>query len=119
MIRLVAFFLCWAAVLAGMLLLPSPGEIAADGRDKWLHVAAFVTMSVTAWGLSTRLWWRASLWPVLIALAGLLEWLQPHLQPTREFSWLDIRANLAGVIVAWIALWLAQKVKAANVGVVG
>lgn len=102
-VPLLSFLCCWGAVLFGMLALASPGELAADGRDTWLHVAAFAAMTITAWPLSHRRGWMAARLPLLLTLAVLLEWLQPQLQPTRHFSLMDVGANLAGVGLGWLA----------------
>jgi len=42
----------------------------------------------------------------LLASAPLSEWLQQQLQNTRQFSWLDISANLLGVLLAALGWWL-------------
>lgn len=50
------------------------------------------------------------LWGVLLISAPLSELLQHTLmQPFRKFSWLDIFANLSGVILAAIGWWLVTR----------
>lgn len=98
--RLLLFAVCSALLLYGMFRAESPPAL-FEGADKALHLLAFAALS-----LSSRLAFHRLpgwlLWSVLLALAPLLEWLQKYLQPARQFSELDIAANLLGVALAWL-----------------
>lgn len=98
--RLLLFVACCAVFLYGMFRPESPPEL-FEQSDKALHLLAFGALA-----LSSRLaFLRAPgwlLWGGLLALAPLLEWLQHYLQPGRQFSELDIAANLLGVVLAWL-----------------
>lgn len=83
--------------------------------DKVMHFLGFA-----GFAYSTRLAFvRASAWKVwslIISWAPISESLQHQVQPSREFSWLDICANLAGVACGalcwWITLQLYKRWKA-------
>lgn len=66
-----------------------------------MHLLAFGAL-----GLSARLTFANApnwlLWSVLLTTAPLLEWLQHALQPVRQFSTLDMLANLLGVLLAYL-----------------
>lgn len=104
--RLLLFVTCCALLLYGLLRAESPPPL-FEQSDKALHLLAFGALALTA-----RLaFLRASgwlLWSLLLALAPLLEWLQHYLQPSRQFSTLDIFANLLGVLLAWLGWQLLQ-----------
>lgn len=72
--------------------------------DKLMHLMAFVGL-----GLISRFTFIRSagllVWSVLFVSAPILEYLQPILAPQRVFSFLDIVANLAGILLALI-IWL-------------
>jgi hypothetical protein len=84
------------------MFMPQPGQGGlGSGLDKAAHVAAFAGMAVTLWIAAPR--WRPWVYPVLlVSLALALEYLQPVVQPSREFSYLDMGANLAGVVVGLV-----------------
>lgn len=91
---------CSAVLLYGMFRPESPPEL-FEQSDKLLHLLAFGTLALTARLAFARIpGWL--LWGTLLALAPFLEWLQHYLQPGRQFSELDIAANLAGVALAWL-----------------
>lgn len=105
----IACVLCWLVVFTGML---APGEAVARFElrhfDKVLHLVALTGMT-----LSARLAFpgarRLLFWPLLLVLAVTLEITQSVLQPSRDFSYLDIVANLCGVglgALGW-RLWRA------------
>lgn len=48
---------------------------------------------------------------VLLLLAPALEWLQHYVQPAREFSFGDIAANVAGVVLGVAACWLLGRIR--------
>ena len=74
------------------------------------HVLAFFVMSVTAWfafpsiALKTPVWF----WGFFVLLAPLLEYFQGVFRPLRISSADDVVANLAGVFIAWIVMWLGR-----------
>ncbi|QEY59471.1 VanZ family protein [Pseudomonas sp. C27(2019)] len=99
------FFLgCLALLLYGLFRPESPPALFSHS-DKYLHVLGFGAVSLTARiaFLRAPAW---LLWGVLLASAPLSEWLQQQLQNTRQFSWLDISANLLGVLLAALGWWL-------------
>lgn len=99
-------FLACCAVLAYGLLRPEPPPDLFGESDKLLHLIAFGGLSLTA-----RLAFPSApgrlLWPLLLVLAPLLEWLQHVIQPVREFSALDVLANLCGIALA-LLFWACQ-----------
>ncbi|SDR81784.1 VanZ family protein [Pseudomonas oryzae] len=98
--RALPFLACLAVFLYGMFRPESPPEL-FEQSDKALHLLAFGALSLTSRLAFQRLpGWL--LWSTLLALAPFLEWLQKYLQPARQFSELDIAANLAGVALAWL-----------------
>ncbi|MBV6272970.1 hypothetical protein KVP09_08570 [Alcaligenaceae bacterium CGII-47] len=77
---------------------PEPPPDLFQDSDKALHILAFAGLSFSArLGLDRAPAWL--LWPALVVLAPLTEWLQHIVQPTREFSLGDIQANLAGIVL--------------------
>ncbi|WP_227819801.1 hypothetical protein [Marinobacterium aestuarii] len=99
-LRMAMFLGCVAALLYGIFRAAPPPDL-FDQSDKVGHLLAFGAL-----GLSSRLaFLRLSgwvLWPILAALAPLLEWLQHQLQPLRIYSLEDALANLAGVALALV-----------------
>jgi len=99
--------LIWFVVLAGMFApkaMVDPFE--ANQFDKLLHSGALMAMIVSArlalsWSL--RPWF----WAAAVFLAFALEALQPIVQSSRQFNGMDVVANLVGVLIAALALWLA------------
>lgn len=99
-------FLACCAILAYGLFRPEPPPDLFDQSDKFLHLIAFAGLSlVTRFAFPSAPGWL--LWPLLYVQAPLLEWLQHVLQPTREFSLLDVLANLCGISIA-LLLWICQ-----------
>lgn len=76
-------------------------------NDKFLHFAAFAVLSLLALRMAQG--GRESvLWLVGLCLAGwLIECLQ-SLVPDRSFCWRDIRANVAGILCAALAVYLYE-----------
>ncbi|THG87289.1 VanZ family protein [Pseudomonas sp. A-1] len=94
------FASCCLALAYGLFRPESPPQL-FDESDKVLHLLAFACLALTARQAFQRLpGWL--LWLLLLALAPSLEWLQHYLQPARQFSALDIAANLMGVGLAWL-----------------
>lgn len=102
--RLLVFIVVTALLLYGLFRPESPPNL-FQNSDKALHLLAFGGFSLAA-----RLaFLRAPallLWGSLLLCAPLSEWLQHELQSSRQFSWLDIYANLAGVVLAALGWWL-------------
>lgn len=98
--RLLLFVTCCAVFLYGLLRPESPPQL-FEQSDKALHLLAFATLALTARLAFARVPGRL-LWAVLLALAPFLEWLQHYMQPARQFSELDIAANLLGVTLGWL-----------------
>lgn len=98
--RLLLFAGCCLTLAYGLFRPESPPQL-FEQSDKALHLLAFGALALSARLAFPRLpgW---SFWGLLLALAPLLEWLQHHLQPARQFSELDIAANLLGVALAWL-----------------
>ncbi|MCW2290606.1 MULTISPECIES: VanZ family protein [Pseudomonas] len=99
-------FLACCAVLAYGLFRPEPPPDLFDESDKFLHLLAFAGLSlVSRIAFPTVPGW--ALWSLLYIQAPLLEWLQHYFQPSREFSQLDVLANLCGISIA-LVLWICQ-----------
>lgn len=84
---------------------PSPPGL--PGIDKAVHVGLYgILGGLLRWAAGPWAATRAARWwPVAGALYGLLlEWLQPWVGGAgRTFSWGDAAANLAGVMLFWLA----------------
>lgn len=109
--RFLIFVACTALLLYGLFRPESPPNL-FDNSDKLLHLLAFGGFSLTARLAFLRApGWL--LWGVLLFCAPLSEWLQHVLQPARQFSWFDIYANWAGVVLAamgwWVLTWLYRR----------
>lgn len=92
----------WLLVLAVWLLSLSPQAMAAPGGDKLHHFMAYfgLTLLFCQWHQPRRHWFVA----ITFAFMGVaIELIQPL--SGRYFSWLDMLANVSGVLVAW---WLAR-----------
>jgi len=82
-----------------------------ENSDKVEHLLAFAALALSARLAFTRFspW---LLWPLLAAMAPLLEWLQHLLQPVRNFSQVDAVANLSGIVLGWLlfqgGVWLKR-----------
>lgn len=102
--RVAAFVLCLGAVMYGMFRPEPPPEVFAHS-DKWGHVLAFLGLAVTG-RLALHRWPVWVFWPLMLAVAPLLEWLQGVTRPLRWFSLGDAAANVAGVLLAMLLLGL-------------
>lgn len=102
--RLLVFIVVTALLLYGLFRPESPPNL-FQNSDKALHLLAFGGFSLAARlaFLRAPAW---LLWGSLLLCAPLSEWLQHELQSSRQFSWLDIYANLAGVVLAALGWWL-------------
>lgn len=98
--RPLPFAVCLAVLLYGMFRPESPPEL-FEQSDKLLHLLAFGALALSA-RLAFPRFPSGLLWGTLLALAPFLEWLQHYLQSGRQFSELDIAANLVGVALAWL-----------------
>lgn len=107
--RYVLFAVCILALGYGLFRPESPPDL-FEQSDKFMHLLAFAAVA-----LSSRLvFQRVGAWPfwgLLLLLAPLLEWLQHHLQPSRQFSLEDMLANLLGVLLGLIAWLVWQAVR--------
>lgn len=110
--RMGFFLVCCAAFVYGVFR-PEPPPNLFEDSDKAMHVLAFGTLA-----FSIRLAFArvrgAWLWPLLIALAPVMEWLQHVVQPGRHFSLGDIQANLLGVAAALAASALLHRIAGAR-----
>ncbi len=107
--RLLFCIICLAILLGGIMS-PIPPYSPFPHSDKVMHLLGFGAVSLTARLAFIRApaW---LLWGILLIFAPLSEVFQHILvHPFRNFSWLDIFANLAGVILAAISLWCATKI---------
>ena len=111
--KIIVLLISLAALLYG-LLRPEAPPYAFQNSDKLLHILAFATVSLASriTIIRTPAW---LLWSGLCLFAVLSEWLQNIVQSTRQFSWLDVCANLMGVLLAasgWYILLCATKILA-------
>ncbi|OWK42562.1 VanZ like family protein [Pseudomonas oleovorans subsp. oleovorans] len=115
-LRVPLFVLCVLVFCYGVFRPEPPPELFQDSDKLW-HVLAFFGLSLCARLAFPRLaggW----LWPLLLVLAPLVEWLQHWLQASRHFSLGDIQANVLGVLLALLlsGLWqlLARRLPAST-----
>lgn len=95
-----AFAVATAAVLY-FTLLPGPGGGPFTWWDKLQHFAAYFTLATLA-GLTTRVWRRALLYAVLLAVAGYaLEIAQLYVG--RSYDLYDAAANALGAFAGFLA----------------
>jgi len=109
-LKILLLFISLAILLYGLLRPESPPNL-FHNSDKLLHILGFGAVSLASRIAIIRApaW---LLWGGLFSFAVLSEWLQNFFQATRQFSWLDICANLIGVLLAasgWYILLLLQK----------
>lgn len=98
-LRVLPFVVCGSLLLYGLFRPESPPNL-FEQSDKALHLLAFGAVAVTSRLAFSRIpGWL--LWGSLVALAPFLEWLQHYVQPGRQFSVLDIAANVVGTLLAW------------------
>ena len=97
-LRWCVFLLCAAVVAYGIFRATPPPPLFHQS-DKVGHALAFVGLSLTAWFAFRQVRWFY-FWPVLFALAPLLEYLQGEFRPLRVYSMDDSYANLTGVALA-------------------
>lgn len=96
------FLLC-AAIVAYGIFRPTPPPQLFHQSDKVGHLLAFLGLSLTAWWAFRHVRWFY-FWPVLFALAPLLEYLQGAFLPLRVYSMDDSYANLVGVAIALLCV---------------
>lgn len=106
--RLLIFIIC-VVILLGGILSPIPPYSPFKHADKVMHLLGFGAVSFTARIAFIRApaW---LLWGILLIFAPLSELLQHTLvSPLRSFSWLDILANLTGVVFAAMGWWVLTR----------
>ncbi|WP_297555469.1 VanZ family protein [uncultured Actinomyces sp.] len=92
-------------------LIPALNISETSGADKILHSSAFAT--VTAAALLTG--WRQNIVIGLSAMhAGLSELIQAYFIPGRTGDILDIAADVAGILIAWLIVALLVKKEKTN-----
>ncbi|MBO1926334.1 hypothetical protein J3998_01985 [Thiomicrorhabdus sp. 6S2-11] len=109
-LRVVIFLAVLSILLWGMFRAESPPELWQGAfygisSDKFLHFFALLIFSVSAYFVF-QLKQRWILWASLFIVAGVLEFLQNHFQPSRQFSYLDMAANVFGVFVVFMCCQL-------------
>ena len=106
--RLLILIICLAILLGGIMS-PIPPHSPFSHSDKVMHLVGFGAISFTA----RIAFMRAPawlLWGALLIFAPLSEVLQyVFVHPLRSFSWLDIFANLTGVILAAMGWWILTR----------
>lgn len=108
-LRLLVFIICLTLLLGGILS-PIPPYSPFPHSDKAMHLLGFGAVSLTARiaFIRTPDW---LLWGILLIFAPLSEVLQYiFVHPLRSFSWLDILANLTGVVLAAISWWILTRI---------
>ena len=99
--------LAWGMALAVLVgsLWPSMPSVAGGVSDKLLHFLAYVALALVFTAAFSRRHWLAIALG-LAAFGGLIELLQHWLPGRRAGEWLDMAANLGGIVVG-LALALA------------
>ena len=93
-------------VLATAFLAVTKAHYPQPGGDKSMHILAFFVLSLLTYGAVRR-----PLWPQWLALASYgaaIELVQEWL-PYRESSIYDWLADVVGISMAYILLWLVQQ----------
>lgn len=99
----VAFFVICLGVVLYAIFRPEPPPELFSQSDKWGHIAAFLALCVSG-RVAFPTIPAVPFWLTFAALAPLLEWLQHLVRPLRFFSYGDVLANLAGVVLALVLL---------------
>jgi len=87
-------------------LRPAPPEPALGGHDKLAHGLVFLILCLLLDAAYGGFNVRAT---ILLAMGGVLVETLQLLQPTRQFSLLDIAANCAGITLYWTGrYWLLK-----------
>lgn len=87
-------------VILILALIPLTAPIPIRGFDKFLHVVAFVFLTVWFLGVfEQHLSWRVAI--ALAAYGGLIELVQ-GLMPYRIADPFDVLSDLAGILVGWL-----------------
>jgi VanZ family protein len=85
-------------------LRPAPPEPALGGHDKLAHGLVFLVLSLLLDAAYGHFNMRAA---ILLAVGGMAVETLQLLQPTRQFSLLDIAANCGGIALYWTGrYWL-------------
>ena len=101
-------FIIFLVILLGGIFSPIPPYSPFPHSDKVMHLLGFGAVSLTARMAFIRApaW---LIWGTLLVCAPLSEVLQHTLvSPFRNFSWLDILANLTGVALAAMSWWVLR-----------
>ena len=100
----VLFLLTFSVLIYGIFIPQVRTGMGVPNLDKFLHFCGF--FSVFLFGrFATHGWSRGAYWILPAVCALLLEYLQGQLVPSRDFSYLDMLANIIGVGAAGL-LWL-------------
>jgi hypothetical protein len=91
------------------------------GEDKVVHALVFLALALLVrWSLPVacgRGWRRAAGLGAVMAYGVSIEWLQPLLtHGDRQFEWLDLASNLAGIGAGWLIFGAATADGAAAAG---
>jgi hypothetical protein len=111
--------LCWGSFALCLALLlyalfdPAPVFGLFWQYDKEGHLLAFAGLAVTA-RLALVRCPGPVLWSGLLVTALVLESLQHLVQPVRSFSYEDMAANLAGVLLGGLLCWLRGRYRSVN-----
>lgn len=102
----IAFFaLRSSAFLKNVPWLPRPIGVWADQHGISRNIVAFCALGLATFTLiGSRLW----LLVALCVFGTLLEVAQRWI-PSRSYDWRDIVASIAGVLLAWITVWVLRR----------
>ncbi len=103
----VALWLLWLGVVTAVgygLFRPQPVPELVRHGDKLEHIVAFAALTFTSWLVLQRYLWRVVAAVVVLALVS--EWLQPLISPLRSGCIEDSLANLAGIALALLLVYL-------------
>jgi VanZ family protein len=107
-IAYIVLFIGCVIVVSWGIFISTPPQAAFHQSDKILHVLAFALLAFTGRGAMQMLS-PFLFWPVIAAIAMLMEYLQGALQATRISSLEDALANLVGVGLAFLAVKAINK----------
>lgn len=106
-------FFVLTAIATYLSLVPKPGAVFEASPDKFLHLLCWGVLLVSLWLASGIKGFRLWMIPALFGYSVLVEIGQIWV-PNRFFSYADIVANGAGILLAWLGTWVVTRVAGKN-----